>query len=322
MSSLLIFYSVYYIILDALSFITMDTPLISVIVPVYNAEKYVSQCIDSIINQSYKNWELILIDDGSSDGSGLICESYAKTDQRIIVYHKQNGGVSSARNYGLDRARGTWITFIDADDWFSPGVFELGLCYTDFEVIRFPFNFVHSSDGSNTVPSFLDVSLTKDSYLELVVGRETLLGVCGGMYKNNLFYGKRFNESLSNGEDWLMLTVILQSALNVKILNRQLYNYNRYNENSCISTLNSKKVDDSLYALRIISESLINRSLSNSLARAKVELLYLRLRIASSTLIFANTPLSFKEIFKCRNLCHKKILVSFYLILYKLGLRF
>lgn len=90
---------------------------VSIIVPVYKVEKYLHRCVDSIIAQSFKDWELLLIDDGSPDNSGKICDEYAAKDTRIRVFHKENGGVSSARNYGLKKAQGTWITFIDSDDW-------------------------------------------------------------------------------------------------------------------------------------------------------------------------------------------------------------
>lgn len=93
-----------------------NTPLISVIVPVYNTEKYLDQCIQSVLAQTYTNWELLLIDDGSTDSSGAICDKYAAEDNRIRVFHKENGGVSSARNLGLDNAQGEWISFVDADD--------------------------------------------------------------------------------------------------------------------------------------------------------------------------------------------------------------
>lgn len=94
--------------------------LISVIVPVYNVDKYLDKCIQSILSQSYTNFELLLVDDGSTDTSGDICEKYAETDHRVRVIHKKNGGVSSARNAGIDRSAGEWIAFIDADDWIYP----------------------------------------------------------------------------------------------------------------------------------------------------------------------------------------------------------
>ena len=94
-----------------------NTPLISIIVPVYNVEKYLSKCIESILHQTYKNFELILVDDGTPDNSGKICDEYALKDSRIKVFHKANGGVSSARNLGIDKAEGEWVTFVDADDY-------------------------------------------------------------------------------------------------------------------------------------------------------------------------------------------------------------
>lgn len=94
----------------------MVEPQISVIVPVYNTEKYLHRCIDSILFQTYTDFELLLIDDGSTDSSGTICDEYAEKDSRVRVFHKANGGVSSARNLGLDNAQGEWITFVDADD--------------------------------------------------------------------------------------------------------------------------------------------------------------------------------------------------------------
>ena len=94
--------------------------VISIIVPIYNAEKTLVRCIESILAQEFSNFELIIIDDGSTDASGAICDEYAKKDFRIRVIHKQNGGVSSARNQGIDNAKGEWITFCDADDYVYP----------------------------------------------------------------------------------------------------------------------------------------------------------------------------------------------------------
>ena len=93
--------------------------MISVIVPVYNVEKYLHRCIDSILAQTYSDFELLLIDDGSKDSSGEICDEYAAKDFRVRVFHKENGGVSSARNIGLENAKGEWVTFCDADDYVT-----------------------------------------------------------------------------------------------------------------------------------------------------------------------------------------------------------
>lgn len=99
-------------------------PLISVIVPVYMVEDYLTQCVESIRNQTYQNLEIILVDDGSPDSCGSICDSFARHDQRIKVFHKQNGGLSDARNYGIARATGAYLAFVDSDDWLEPDMYE------------------------------------------------------------------------------------------------------------------------------------------------------------------------------------------------------
>ena len=97
----------------------MENPLVSVIIPVYNVEKYLEECVNSVINQTYKNIEVILVDDGSTDSSGDICDEYVMFDSRISVLHKANGGLSSARNAGMKKASGEWIYFLDSDDFLE-----------------------------------------------------------------------------------------------------------------------------------------------------------------------------------------------------------
>lgn len=101
----------------------MTNPEVSIIVPVYNVEKYLHQCLDSIQAQTFRNWECIVVDDGSTDSSASICDLYSHADSRFIVIHKENGGVSSARNAALEIARGEFIGFADPDDWCEPGMF-------------------------------------------------------------------------------------------------------------------------------------------------------------------------------------------------------
>ena len=99
-------------------------PEISIIVPVYNVEEYLPKCLDTILNQSFRDFEVILVNDGSKDNSGFICEKYAKKDSRIRIIHKENGGLSSARNAGLDIAKGRYIGFIDSDDFIELKMYE------------------------------------------------------------------------------------------------------------------------------------------------------------------------------------------------------
>ena len=98
---------------------------ITVIVPVYNVEHYLDKCLDSLINQTYKNLEIIVINDGSTDNSGIICQEYAQKDNRIIYIEKENGGLSDARNVGLDKMTGSYVTFIDSDDWVESDYVEV-----------------------------------------------------------------------------------------------------------------------------------------------------------------------------------------------------
>ena len=102
----------------------MAKPNISIIVPVYNIEEYLPRCIESILNQTYNNLELILVDDGSKDKSGEICDAYAKKDNRVVVLHKENGGSSSARNAGIAIAKGEYLGFVDSDDYIEPDMYE------------------------------------------------------------------------------------------------------------------------------------------------------------------------------------------------------
>ena len=103
----------------------MSKPLLSIIVPVYNVEKYIERCIKSILNQSFTNFELILVDDGSPDNCGKICDEYKKKDSRIKVIHKKNGGLSDARNVGIERAKGEYIAFVDSDDFINKYMYEI-----------------------------------------------------------------------------------------------------------------------------------------------------------------------------------------------------
>lgn len=122
--------------------------LISIIVPVYNVEQYLSRCVDSLVNQTYHNIEIILVDDGSPDRSGEICDEYAKKDKRVKVIHQSNGGLSDARNTALDIAKGDYLMFVDSDDWIEKKTCEiLNRLASDYkaDTVIFGLNFVFDS---------------------------------------------------------------------------------------------------------------------------------------------------------------------------------
>ena len=124
-------------------------PLISIIMPVYNAEQYLASSIESLLAQTVKDFELLLINDGSKDGSLAICREYEARDSRIRVFDKPNGGVSSARNMGLDEAKGEWLMFVDSDDWLTENTLELCLEHTpEYDVICFAFRLLFKDKTS------------------------------------------------------------------------------------------------------------------------------------------------------------------------------
>lgn len=128
----------------------VDQPLVSVIVPIYGVEKYLDICIASIVNQTYRNLEILLIDDGSLDSCPQICESWAAKDSRISVYHKKNGGLSDARNYGLDRAKGEYIYCVDSDDWIETSLIEECLAVLEQNKADIAIFEYYTSDESGT----------------------------------------------------------------------------------------------------------------------------------------------------------------------------
>lgn len=171
---------------------------ISVIVPIYNAEKYLHRCIESILSQAYTDLEVLLIDDGSKDASGNICDVYAIKDNRIRVFHKENGGVSSARNLGLDKAAGQYITFIDADDYFEPKTIVKDLFKEDFDVIQFPRN------NGSFMKSYSHDKVCKDkSSFRKFINRNFYFECWGRLYKRNVIGANRFMENIRIGEDLL-----------------------------------------------------------------------------------------------------------------------
>ena len=160
-------------------------PKISVIVPVYKAEKYLHRCVDSILAQTFTDFELLLINDGSPDNSGVICDEYAQKDNRIRVFHKENGGVSSARNIGLDNAKGEWITFIDSDDYIEQGYFEIPLDTTADLLIQ---NYESFNDENRSVIFKKSTVLKQDiqDFINTNIHKEWLRMILSKFFKSSL----------------------------------------------------------------------------------------------------------------------------------------
>ena len=238
--------------------------MITVIVPVYKAEKYLHRCVDSILAQTFTDFEVLLIDDGSPDRSGEICEEYAQKDARVRVFHKDNAGVSSARNLGLDNAKGEWVTFVDSDDWvhedFIKKRFELALV-DDADIAYCDIEYVYSTQNvyakmaeqvegkASTVNSWI---LSRTTYSPIILARKNLFDK----------YDLRYIEGLRFGEDFNLIIKLVMYANKVSHIKEALYDYNKQNEGSAMTKLHLYR-DDLQYVYTDLTESFKKEGIYN-----------------------------------------------------------
>lgn len=220
------------------------TPLISIIVPVYNVEKYLYRCIDSILKQTYENFELILIDDGSPDMCPSICDFCAQTDSRIKCIHKLNGGVSSARNVGIDIAKGDYVVFVDSDDWIEDNYLEKLIPYLPGKDMLFYGASVLNSEGdllNNLKLENLDSN--GSSYakvLDCLLKTEVFGHTCMMMIRKELIVNSsiRFRTNINIHEDFIFACECLLHSKSIATRTDTPYNYIQYSTGR--HTLSSK----------------------------------------------------------------------------------
>ena len=208
----------------------VQEPLISVIVPVYNTAGYLPQCIDSLLAQTHKNLEIFLVDDGSTDVSGAICDAYAEADARIAVIHKRNGGVSSARNVALELAKGEYIGFVDSDDRIQPDMYSAlleAIAATKCDVVICGMSFL--TDKGRYLRSELtddEAALYQSDMLKALYGTPNPLGggCCNKLFRSETIDGLRFDESLTMAEDWIFLFEAFQRCSSGMKIGAALYN--------------------------------------------------------------------------------------------------
>ena len=217
--------------------------LISIIVPVYNNDKYLHNCINSIINQTYRNIEIILIDDGSTDTSLQVCNFYSNKDKRIKVIHKENGGLSEARNYGIKHAKGDYIFFIDSDDIIQNNTIEIMYSVLEnkndcISICNFErFNSKYSYSTNKIIKKY-----TSLSYFEEILKINCFTYACGvlipkSFLNTNFFIKGRYFEDMSS-----MYKIFSKSKYIYKF-DGEFYKY-RTNLNSIVHTMNNKKIED------------------------------------------------------------------------------
>lgn len=242
---------------------------VSIIIPVYNAEAYLRQCIESVANQTYKEVEIILINDGSTDESGEICNRYAEKDQRIIVIHKENGGVSSARNEGLKRSTGHYIMFVDSDDWINNDTIGTLISIqnkNEYEIIMF---------GSYRENLLLDqIEEIRDekghfnakdeirSILPILIKDEKINALWNKMYKANIIKDNdiRFEESLNIAEDVLFNYQVFLNIKSFYTLNQSFYHYMIRDVESLTKRYNPEKYEMLMFVNNYIQNELMKNS--------------------------------------------------------------
>lgn len=207
----------------------MPVPKISVIIPVYNVEKYLECCLDSVVNQTFEDFEAILVDDGSPDKCGEICDRYAQMDQRFKVIHKENGGLASARNAGLDICQGDYICFVDSDDYIEPYYLEFLFSQIDgsnFDFVSCAANFVNENNELIHRNDYgIDRKVISDDFFEMYFHTNLIENAAWNkIYKKELFAGLRFVEGIIF-EDSEIIIRLLKKCNKILFTNQYLYDY-------------------------------------------------------------------------------------------------
>lgn len=204
--------------------------MISIIVPIYNTSSTIEKCIHSILNQSHTDWELLLIDDGSTDLSGEICEQFSKINNRIKTFHKQNGGVSSARNLGIINAKGDYVLFIDADDWIEDNYLESLINKAEYDLVI--SSFIYEYPGNNIVFECKETSCNNREAVGATLKKiDPYMGItvpwCK-LYKTNIITTNnlRFDERTSSGEDTLFVYNYIKYINSLCTIKASGYHYN------------------------------------------------------------------------------------------------
>ena len=247
-------------------------PLISIIVPIYNAETYLPRCVDSILAQTFGDFELLLVNDGSRDGSLDICQRYAAKDGRVRVIDKPNGGVSSARNLGLESASAEWVMFADADDWIEPNTLELAVPYIGkCDIVRLAW-VAHMPDEVKN--KRVMNAETPNQLLKQLLRRRTKLAIWGTLIRRDLvtLNDIRFDASYNYAEDWLALLRVVCRCKSVKTLPEAfVYHYDMTNMASCINNMSIAKLACNVRLCHDIKDDLQGR-FSSDLRDTRLEL--------------------------------------------------
>jgi len=230
--------------------------VVSIIVPIYNVEKYINKCVESLMNQTFSDIEIILVDDGSKDASGKWCDYYAKKDARIKVIHQKNRGLSGARNQGIENAAGEWLLFVDGDDYVEPRFVECLYqeavsARVDIAICNYAFKSEEGTEIKRSSYSFVPRMSPFDNLDALLLFENKQYGtffdvVWNKLFRVSLFENVRFPEGISLVEDISIIPEIYYKAKRISVIEEKLYNY-VYREGSLSNGSYNKEED---YRLR------------------------------------------------------------------------
>lgn len=260
--------------------------LISIIVPVYNVEKYLKRCLDSIINQTYKNLEIICVDDGSKDSSGKILDDYKLKDKRIKVYHIKNGGVSHARNLGISKATGKYIGFVDSDDYIEPNMFEelynsIIENKSDISVCNFWHDYEDKKENRmNTTTDIISETMCRKEYINSLFRNNFYCFMCNKLYISKLAKKIKFDLNLSILEDVIYNIEYAKYVEKASYVNECLYHY--VQRNTSVTHNVNRKVDYDLYLAKGIANDMLEDYNIESLT-------YLKLDYIIESIIYMNS---------------------------------
>lgn len=236
-----------------------NNPLITFIVPSYNFEKYIGKCIESILAQTYRNIELIIVNDGSVDNSRLIIDEYAKKDSRITAIHKTNEGVSIARNIGLIKSKGKYVCFVDADDFISPDFAEYMINLAE----SYDAEFCISSEcftrkGEQQTPNVSNKLINAEQATALLLSPAIIVGSWNKLFKREVLINNdiKFSSDLFYGEGLRFITQVAQICNKIAVTNYKMYYYRRNNYTSATSKFNFEKFENGYHSLEEIEADL------------------------------------------------------------------
>ena len=206
--------------------------MIDIIIPVYNVEKYLEKCLESVLAQSYTNYNVILIDDGSTDDSGKICDRFARFSNKVTVIHKPNGGLSSARNAGIDSAMGDYLLFLDSDDTLTKNALQILVDAMEsggIDAVFGGYNLINEDGGNLHTLAIPEQVLIGNARFSLVYEHTYMVMACGKLYRRKLFDGVRFREGKLH-EDVFIYHELAYHAEKIYCIEEPIINYLQRND--------------------------------------------------------------------------------------------